>query len=336
MQAPEEIVPRLAWRGRVTLLAAREKTGKSTFAAFGAALVSRESKDSVLWVNLEEAPFDVVDRFEILDADPDRVIVSEYLPNKLTDVETAITEHTPALLIIDTLAAWGAGRVTDWNSAAQVTPVMLELVGLARQYNVAIVILHHGKKLDGSYRDSSAIGASVDAIIEMSTDDKDDYVRKFKPRARWTVEPFSMRWTGTTYEWVDGETSIHNRKGLIQDQVYRHIEKHLGCSKNAIRKNVKGKATDIDRAIDSLIADGRIENRGGKTGASYCTLIDGEPETPRTLTGQGRDTPLNAPPKTNETLKGHGKDTPRDKPPVSHPLKGGRGDTLGMVAGKDR
>jgi hypothetical protein len=330
MQPPEEVVSNLAWRGRVTLLAAREKAGKSTYVAFGTALLSRSQSSKVLWVNLEEAAYDVVDRFKTFDAHSERIVVSEFLPNKLADLEAAIREHSPDLVVIDALVDWGADQVTDWNSAAQVTPVMRDLVSLARRHRVALVIIHHGKKTDGSYRDSTAIGASVDVIIEMSTDNQDDHVRHFKPKARWTVEPFSLRWTGTIYESVGGELSILER-------VYQFIRTHPGCSKNEIRKKVKGKATTIDRAIESLTRACRIEDRGDETGSRYFTSNDGASGTLRTLTGHGRDTPSKIPKGFNGTLEGHSKDTPRDTPPVSHPLKWGCGDTVqgGLRSGEE-
>ncbi len=332
LQPPEVVVPNLAWRGRITLLAAREKSGKSTFAAFGAALLSKATDGGVLWVNLEEAPFDVVNRFEGLNADPDRVMVSEHLPNKLADLEAAITKHAPDLVVIDTLAAWGVGRVTDWNAAAQVTPVMLELVELARRHNIALVIVHHGKKVDGSYRDSTAIGASVDVIVEMSPDDKDDHVRHFKPKGRWTVEPFSLRWTGAAYESVAGETPVH-------DRVYQFIETHPGCSKRVVRDNVSGRTKTKDEAIERLIRDRQIKDHGDTNGAKYYATMGATatfgpcPDPPKkgvngATDGHGMGTPPCDSEKPNGARDGHGMGTGRGTPPVPRPLKGGCGGTV--------
>ena len=153
LQPLDEVLPSLAWRGRVAVLAAREKLGKSTLLAFFASVLSRSSEcHSILWVGLEESRFDVVSRFLEFGADSDRVVIAERLPIRFQDLDAAIADHKPDLVVIDSLAAWGAGRVTDWNAAAQVTPVMLELVDLARRHNVALVILHHGKKSAGDGR----------------------------------------------------------------------------------------------------------------------------------------------------------------------------------------
>ena len=43
---PEAVIPHLAWRGRVTLLASREKVGKSTLLS---ALVARITRNEEPW-----------------------------------------------------------------------------------------------------------------------------------------------------------------------------------------------------------------------------------------------------------------------------------------------
>jgi hypothetical protein len=56
LRPPEPVVPRIAWAGRVTLLAAREKLGKTTLAAAAAAAVSTGSP----WLNERVTPGDVL------------------------------------------------------------------------------------------------------------------------------------------------------------------------------------------------------------------------------------------------------------------------------------
>ena len=83
LRPPTVVVPRLAWAGRVTLLAAREKGGKSTTATASAAAVSRggswldavTATGSVIWFGLEEHTSDLVARVCEWDADPKRVHV---------------------------------------------------------------------------------------------------------------------------------------------------------------------------------------------------------------------------------------------------------------------
>src|SRR5215218_2310626 len=71
LEPPPVVLPRLAWAGRVTLLASPEKTGKSTLV--GQAVAAKaQGKDflgeptergSTLWLALDEPLNDVVRRF---------------------------------------------------------------------------------------------------------------------------------------------------------------------------------------------------------------------------------------------------------------------------------
>jgi len=262
MQAPEVLVEGMAWSGRITMLAAREKAGKSTLAAFGAAGVTHLGPGAVLWLNLEESPHETVTRFRDFGAHREGVIISEFLSDRVSYLTAMTAEVRPKLIVVDTLVAWGADRVTDWNSAAQVAPVMQGFQNLARQHGCAILILHHGKKSDGKYRDSTAIGAAVDVIIEMTPDERDSNVRRLRAVGRWSVEPRTLRWDGEGYSNLEGELSIH-------DRVYRYVETHPGCSKRAIRDNVAGKHAIKDQALQRLMGDRRIEDRGDANRSAY-------------------------------------------------------------------
>ncbi len=46
-------------------------------------------------------------------------------------------------------------------------PIVQALTHYADESGAAQILVHHGRKSDGKYRDSSAIGAAVDVIIEM-------------------------------------------------------------------------------------------------------------------------------------------------------------------------
>ena len=46
-------------------------------------------------------------------------------------------------------------------------PIVQSLTHYAHESGVALILVHHGRKADGKYRDSSAIGAAVDVILEM-------------------------------------------------------------------------------------------------------------------------------------------------------------------------
>lgn len=316
LQAPDEVVPGLAWRGRMTMFAAREKSGKSTYSAFCAAIHSKEKDSSVLWVNLEEAPYDVVMRLKGFNANVDRVRISEFLPDRADNLRGAITKNQPTLVIIDSLPAWASGKVKDLNDAAQVTPMMLELVDMVRESNCAMVLLHHSKKSDGHYRGSTAFGASVDMIIEMTESKKGSAIRDFEPQGRWAVPPYSMEHFGSSFELAFAQS---RGKTSIRDQVLRHIERNPGCGINGVRTAVTGKHTKIDYAIQQLEADGVIKNRGGARQFKFFIIEDALNDLIYETTGHVTGTPSEEAGTSSEAFEGHGMDTEKGAPPCPTP-----------------
>jgi AAA domain-containing protein len=170
------VLPYLAWGGRLTLLAAREKDGKSTLVGGAVAALTSGSpwlgemcapSGPVLWLH-EEAPDDVIGRLQKFGADLGRV---HLLPLPHADAAQALTANTnrlrPGLVVVDSLVRYAAGRVTDPTRATQWEPIMSELLGLAQKSGAAILVLHHAGKKDGEYRDSTEIGASADMLIQM-------------------------------------------------------------------------------------------------------------------------------------------------------------------------
>ena len=125
MREPEPVVPRLAWAGRVTLLAGREKLGKSTLASAGAAatnsavrfLGEHGTAGPVLWVGLEEHPGDTAARFVTFGADPQRVYVLDRLEKPFADLAAAVEQTAAVLVVVDTLAAFTETLVDDPHSS---------------------------------------------------------------------------------------------------------------------------------------------------------------------------------------------------------------------------
>jgi hypothetical protein len=282
----EAVVPHLVWRGRVTLMAAREKVGKSTLASAGCATVSRglqflreeSAKGCVVWVALEEHLSDLVERLEDFDADPDSVYIVDNLgrdPLKtLTDV---IKRRKPAFIVIDTLAALVdlLGVRPDPGNATAWTGIMRKITKIARDTNVGILLLHHGNKTTGDYRDSSAIGANVDMILSLH---EKDGLRTLKGKGRWREPERAIRlsdakWdVGLTdevlvdparFDLVSGEMSLEAR-------VIEYVRANEGSSSNDIAKTIKGRRKTILALLKLLSDKGKLvklSREGG--GAAY-------------------------------------------------------------------
>src|SRR5262249_2250487 len=157
------VAPRLAWRGRTTLLAAREKAGKSTLATAAAAAVSRGAPwlgdatagGAVLWVALEEHLADLVARMTDWAADPECVHVLDALAGRFDGMGALHAEAraiAPALVVVDTLSALvdAIGSRPDPGSSTAWTPIMAGLTRIARDTNAAVLIVHHARKSDGA------------------------------------------------------------------------------------------------------------------------------------------------------------------------------------------
>ncbi len=264
---PSVVVPRLAWAGRVTLLAAREKEGKSTLVSGAASAVTNGAfwldavapRGKVMWICVEEHKNDLGKRLEEFGADPqiDVVSVKHGARDPLAAIHSAVAERRPALVIIDTLStlvAHCADSPDPGNSAAWVA-IMSALTRIARDTNAALILIHHARKSDGKYRDSSAIGAGVDAIIEMSVKSGDGNARNLQVRARWRVDDYSIRLVDHRYELISGP---------LEARVLQHVSRHPGCSMRALREAVGGRTAAIGEAVEQLIDNEDLENRGDK------------------------------------------------------------------------
>jgi len=266
LKMPEAIVHGVLYPDALTVLAGREKSGKSTLMGYYAAKLSHYAV--VLWFGLEESLGDPVRRFKRFGANPDNLTVVDRI-NSIDDIVKAQEQTGATVIFVDSLSRVGEGTVTDWHSSGQVTPVMTTLSDLCHHKHVSIILSHHAKKADGKYRDSTAIGANADLILEMFGDDVDPTVRRFEARGRMTVEPFALKFTDEVYEPVGGGHLS------IRDRVLRFISQNPGSSKRKIRTAITGTNALKDQATGQLETDGMIENRGSGNGTAWHTTEKG-------------------------------------------------------------
>jgi AAA domain len=271
LEPPETVVPRLAWRGRVTLLAAREKDGKSTLAGAAAAAVTCGTPfldgialhGVVVIAGLEEHPGEIARRLVGFKADPRMVHIATYTEvSPVIELEMAVGQIRPALVIVDTLSAIAEGKLED-GSAKAWQPLMAALTKLARGYDCAVIIVHHARKSDGAYRDSSAIGANVDCIIEMRSDERDPNARNLKARGRFPVPDCAIRYNGTGFEMADtAEPTVALRNSILE-----YVNKHPGCPLGKLRDGVVGSSAKVGSVVDELVSEGVLREEKGERGA---------------------------------------------------------------------
>lgn len=279
LKPPECVVPRLAYRGRCVLLAGPDKSGKSTLLAHAGAKLSHghtwlgeaTTQGRVVHLGLEEALGDAVRRYADLGADPERVQLVTMAPPDLLARTSALLDSWPAdLLVVDSLAEWARvtmGQAPDDGDASGWGAIVRPLVALARQHNLAVVLLHHVRRSDGQARGSGEILAAVDATYELQVTgpSEDPTLRRIRGRGRWPIEPYSVVYTDGRYGLAGGGVLSLDALVLI------HVEGHPGASKNNIRQAVQGRATAVDAAVARLIERGAIENRGTSDRPQYFT-----------------------------------------------------------------
>lgn len=266
---PAAVLDRLAWQGRATLLAAPDKAGKSTYAAHGAAVLtrggwwlgSRTTQGRAVICAPDEALGDTVRRLHELRAVPDRVrLLSIRPPDLLASLRGLLTEWPAELVVIDSLAEWArivCGTAPEDGDTAGWGAVVRPLVHLARDHGCALLILHHPRRSDGQYRGSGEIAAAVDCLLEMHRPQsgEDAAVRRIRGRARWPVEDYAVALRDHGYELVGGAELSLDVRVLI------YVETHPGTSMTRIRDAVEGRAKSLDDAVRALLARGAIERR---------------------------------------------------------------------------
>jgi hypothetical protein len=265
MRPPPPIVPRLAWAGRSTLLAAREKSGKSTLVGYIAAAVTRGgyflndpcAAGDVLLVGLEEYPGDAARRLRHFDATATRMHLltgwtgdPRERPQELAE---AIDRVGPILVIIDSLAAYSGGLIQDDNNATQMAAVVQPLTDLAHSRGVALVLIHHARKSDGRSRGSTAITAAADVVCEYFApeEDTDPTLRRMRSAGRVPVVPsYDMRFDGDHYELaLSGNAPISTR-------ILAVVSERPGCSINDVAEATRARREEVTREVHQMLTTG--------------------------------------------------------------------------------
>lgn len=193
----------IAARGHLTMLAGREKEGKSLLMqAVGVAMcdddggevggmtvrpgkytsIDAENGELVVWRRTRglELPFGAEDRFVTYE-----VAGMFDLRDCVDEVAAVLEAERPDLLVLDSFRSLWGGKENETDEAAS---VLEPLLILAREYNVAIVLLHHkGKADDSPYRGSTAIGSTVECIASLGRvrDDPEPLRRRLTTRCRF-------------------------------------------------------------------------------------------------------------------------------------------------------
>lgn len=273
MRPPPPVVPRLAWAGRSTLLAAREKSGKSTLIGYIAACVTRGDsfldelceKGDVLLIGLEEFVGDAARRLHHFKADPDRISIMDSFRGEASDrpreIREQITRLTPTLVIVDSLVAYAHGRGIDENDAAMAS-IVQPLTDIAHETGTAVVVVHHANKSTGKSRGSTAITGATDIVCEFFQPDEDTDPTRRRMRSVGRVpliRQYDLKFDGERYFLADGVASP------IEQQIIGVVRDRPGLSMNELVEAIPGRRESIRTAAQQMLVHRTLENRGDST-----------------------------------------------------------------------
>lgn len=277
-------------RGYLSLLVGREKTGKSLMALAisarcaggGGTLAGIDCAPArVLYVDCENGSREIHRRVRALGlTNPDGLVVYEGVGFNvgagLDELDSVLSDTQPDLVWLDSWRSmWGG----DENSAQESSAVLDPLRELIRRHNVAAGLLHHANKL-GTYRGSTAVGASVESIIEFTRAEEDDDRRRRRLRnvaCRFEQEA-DDRWVRIEADRSRGLLLIDEAEPYVPSQGGRPRDQRDDVS-NGLLAALNGKPTtwatwartaDVDpkdrtarRARDQLAQQGMVEQVAG-------------------------------------------------------------------------
>ncbi len=264
LEEPAPAIPMLAWPGLKTLLAAREKAGKSTFALAGAAVATRGGEflgetvaaQKVLWMT-EESLQIAVQRAEAMHADHERLIIVPMGLNPREQLRKAVERWAPQIVVIDTLYRFAG--VEDENDAVAWMPILLQFDEITRA-GVALLILAHASKAEnGGYRGSSAIGGFVDAILEMKNPSEGETLRKYNGRGRLGFgKPFTVQLL------KDGRFILFSGapKDLREQKLVDTLKAQPGLSKRQLADEAGIAYKSVGVFLDKLLTSKEIRFEG--------------------------------------------------------------------------
>lgn len=173
-KTPEPIGKWFTWEQRITLLVGSAKlSGKSTLCTYECLDVLAEGK-VVLWISNDEPQDDIVRRFLLAGVNRNcenlYIAGNENAPRAWKEIRDFIVQTAPDIVFLDSIhsifPAVNNGKVPDSSESAEWQKLTAKLRPIARQFNCAIVWIHHANKM-GTSAGSIGIAAAVDVIVDL-------------------------------------------------------------------------------------------------------------------------------------------------------------------------
>ncbi len=293
------VVDGLMLLGGTAILAARPKGGKSTLAmnlalavARGESFLGRDVRQgSVLYLALEGARSgwrQLLRRLGATDADDVYLCIDRAPDGALQWLRSAIEEHSPVLVIIDTMQR--LLRVKDGNDYAMGSNATDAVIELARECGAALLLLHHSGKtrhadIVDSVMGSTAWAASVDTVMVLR---KSEHYRTIASEQRFgeSLEEVVLEMDEQTHCVSMAGSKSDADRAVAVDAIIVYLRgraaqypEDVGVDEPTIDNHVEGRTKTKREALREGVGNGKIERTGtGKKGDPFlysvsCSLV---------------------------------------------------------------
>jgi hypothetical protein len=246
--------------GRLTLLSAYAKAGKSTFAYPLAVAVAQgrgflefaTTPGPVLILAVEEHAQDVQRRlyqFGMKPDDPIHIHTGPLDPHDLPAIEAFIRERGIRLVLLDTLSRFW--RIKDENDNAEIIRAVGPLLEMAQRTECAVLVIHHEKKKTGedggddgirAIRGGSALAGIVDQSLQLAKPHGGGSNRRvLKAVGRYAETPpeLLIELEGTDYRRVDEVPEKVWSALTDQPQTEDHFVKAVKVSRSTFQRAIE-------------------------------------------------------------------------------------------------
>ncbi|CAN5268453.1 hypothetical protein BH23GEM2_BH23GEM2_14890 [soil metagenome] len=265
----------LARAGRATLVAAREKTGKTTLVNQGIAELShggvflgeRLKVARTLLYTIDEPVEDTIQRLLAFGADLDNVIVCDESPTAAM-MRDEIRAVRADVVVIDTLPELWRGKVKSANDAEEVSAFLRPYILAAREAQAALTLLYHTSKAGREYRGSIDIGATVDIPLtfrrpntpgdsdpggEWDEDATDDGRRLLRGTGRGVKVDVRLSFDGARY-------SLGAQPMPLRQRILRELARDP-ASGTALADMINRRKADVLEALRGMAEAGEARNK---------------------------------------------------------------------------
>ncbi|NWF91927.1 MAG: AAA family ATPase [Syntrophaceae bacterium] len=271
----EEILP----IGGLSLVIAKPKVGKTTFAFNLAVAISRGDtflgkktlQATVIYLALEEKRSELQKKLSSLGI-ADEPLFFHFGPapiDAMKEVEALIREKEANFLIIDILQKFC--RVKDLNDYAQVTRALEPLMVIARQLNCHIQLIHHAGKKDRQDGDdtlgSTGLLGGVDTSIHIK--------KRERRRSFFTIQRYGEDVPETVIDLLpDGSLEVAGRREEVEiGETLPLILEALDegpLTINEIWERVEKRHDLVSKGVKMLVENGQVSRSGdGKKGNPF-------------------------------------------------------------------